>query len=146
MIEWSMWRGVVLAWTAATLVVAIPAAAQEPPDSVPPDARRTVLDLKYVVEHVGGRVQDLQVRETDLEVRIELAADVLFDFDRAEIDPRPRRRCSRQPGSSASGRPAPSGLRGTRTRKAATCTISGCPSSGRPRSGPGWRARDSCLA
>jgi outer membrane protein OmpA-like peptidoglycan-associated protein len=32
-------------------------------------------------------VQDLQVKETGAEIRIELAADVLFDFDKADIKP-----------------------------------------------------------
>jgi len=50
-------------------------------------AKRTVLDLVYRVEDLAGNVQDLQVKETDTEIRIELAADVLFDFDKAEIRP-----------------------------------------------------------
>jgi len=61
--------------------------AQEPPDGVPANARRTVLDLRYIVENIGGRVEDLRVRETPTEYRIELAADVLFDFDKADIKP-----------------------------------------------------------
>ena len=44
-----------------------------------------ILDLVFRVEGVGGQVQDLQVKETDTEVRIDLAADVLFDFDKADI-------------------------------------------------------------
>lgn len=47
-----------------------------------------VLDLVFRVEDIGGRVQELQVKESAVEVRIELAADVLFDFDKAEILPR----------------------------------------------------------
>jgi outer membrane protein OmpA-like peptidoglycan-associated protein len=47
-----------------------------------------VLDLVLRVEDVGGQVKDLQVKETDTEVRIELAADVLFDFDKADILPK----------------------------------------------------------
>src|SRR6266480_6499506 len=48
---------------------------------------RTVLDLKYTVQDLGGKVQDLQIKETDTEIRIELAADVLFDFDKADLRP-----------------------------------------------------------
>src|ERR1700730_14588380 len=56
------------------------------------DLKRTVLELKYPVldlresiEDLGAKVQDLAVKETDTEVQIELAADVLFDFDKAEL-------------------------------------------------------------
>ena len=44
-----------------------------------------VLDLIFKVEDMGGKVQDLQVKETATEIHIELAADVLFDFDKANI-------------------------------------------------------------
>lgn len=55
----------------------------------PPDQRRVkVLDLVFRVEDIGGRVQDIQIRESSTEVRIELAADVLFDFDKADILPK----------------------------------------------------------
>ncbi len=47
-----------------------------------------VLDLIFTVEDLGGRVQDLRIQETPAEVRIELAADVLFDFDKYDISPR----------------------------------------------------------
>jgi outer membrane protein OmpA-like peptidoglycan-associated protein len=36
---------------------------------------------------MGGKTEDLQVKETATEIRIELAADVLFDFDKATIKP-----------------------------------------------------------
>lgn len=49
-------------------------------------------DLVYSIQDVGGKPQDiagqtqnLQVRETATEIRIDLAADVLFDFDKATI-------------------------------------------------------------
>jgi outer membrane protein OmpA-like peptidoglycan-associated protein len=44
-------------------------------------------DLKFTVVDMGGKTQDLQVKETATEIRIELAADVLFDFDKATIKP-----------------------------------------------------------
>jgi outer membrane protein OmpA-like peptidoglycan-associated protein len=59
----------------------------DPPDSVPGDAKREVLDLRYVVEGTAAQVQDLKVRESDLEVQIELPADVLFDFDNDRLRP-----------------------------------------------------------
>ncbi|MGZ9214616.1 MAG: OmpA family protein [Candidatus Binatia bacterium] len=60
-------------------------AADEPPPVANPKIQ--ILDLIFKVESLAGRVQDLQVKETDLEIRIELAADVLFDFDKADIRP-----------------------------------------------------------
>jgi outer membrane protein OmpA-like peptidoglycan-associated protein len=47
-----------------------------------------VLDLIFNVANVGGTVQDLQVKELGNEVRIDLAADVLFDFDKSDILPK----------------------------------------------------------
>ena len=52
------------------------------------DLKFKILDLIFRVEDIGGRVQDLQVKESDTEIRIELAADVLFDFDKADILPK----------------------------------------------------------
>jgi outer membrane protein OmpA-like peptidoglycan-associated protein len=46
-----------------------------------------VIDLIFPVEDLGGNAQSLQVRETATETRIELPADILFDFDRADIRP-----------------------------------------------------------
>jgi outer membrane protein OmpA-like peptidoglycan-associated protein len=58
-------------------------------EAPPPDRRKTkVLDLIFRVEDIGGRVQDIRVKETATEVRIQLAADVLFDFDKADILPK----------------------------------------------------------
>lgn len=68
-----------------------PVFAQEPPDTVPANAKREVRDLTYVVQDLAGRVEDLRVKETDMEVRIELAADVLFDFDKASLRPEAER-------------------------------------------------------
>jgi len=58
-------------------------AAEEP--QPPSDLKMQVLDLIYKVEDIGGKVVDLQMKETDTEIRIELAADVLFDFDKADL-------------------------------------------------------------
>jgi outer membrane protein OmpA-like peptidoglycan-associated protein len=77
------------------LIWALPAAAQQPPDTVPQDLKRQILDLKFVIqdlggknETLGGKIESLQVKETATEIRIELAADVLFDFDKADILPK----------------------------------------------------------
>jgi outer membrane protein OmpA-like peptidoglycan-associated protein len=51
------------------------------------DEKSKILDLNFRVEDMGGKVQDLQVKETATEIHIELAADVLFDFDKANIKP-----------------------------------------------------------
>jgi outer membrane protein OmpA-like peptidoglycan-associated protein len=70
--------------------------AKEP---APESLKRVVLDLTYPVvdlkidasetggsgSALAGKVEALAVKETPTEVRIELAADVLFDFDKAEI-------------------------------------------------------------
>ena len=50
----------------------------------------TIRDLVYTVIDLGGKVQDLQVKQTETEVRIELAADVLFDFDQDTLKPAAR--------------------------------------------------------
>ena len=53
----------------------------------PDPTKNKILDLVFHVEDMGGKVQDLQVKETGEEIRIELAADVLFDFDKADLRP-----------------------------------------------------------
>jgi len=44
-------------------------------------------DLNYRVDDLGGKVENLQVKETTTEVRIDLSADVLFAFDKADLLP-----------------------------------------------------------
>jgi outer membrane protein OmpA-like peptidoglycan-associated protein len=44
-----------------------------------------IQDLVFKIDDLGGKVQSLQVRQTATETRIDLPADVLFDFDRADI-------------------------------------------------------------
>jgi len=85
------------------LVLCVPAAlgAQEykPEDPVPPGAQGRVLPISGEVRRivglssqVAGRVdplaaalKDLGAKTTDTEIRIEMSADVLFDFDKADI-------------------------------------------------------------
>ncbi|MFN2492738.1 MAG: OmpA family protein [Pyrinomonadaceae bacterium] len=53
----------------------------------PDSSKNRILDLVFRVDDLGGKIQDLQVKETGEEIRIELAADVLFDFDKADLRP-----------------------------------------------------------
>jgi outer membrane protein OmpA-like peptidoglycan-associated protein len=85
-----MTRDKLLATHAGALLLLLPiclAAAQEG-GKVLDQSPAKVLDLVFRVEDIGGKTQDLQVKESAAEVRIELAADVLFDFDKAEILPK----------------------------------------------------------
>jgi outer membrane protein OmpA-like peptidoglycan-associated protein len=56
---------------------------------VPPpiDLKFQIIELRFRVEDVKGAVQALAMKETKTEVKIELAGDVLFDFDKADIRP-----------------------------------------------------------
>jgi outer membrane protein OmpA-like peptidoglycan-associated protein len=56
-------------------------------DQVADPSKNKILDLVFRVDDLGGKVQDLKVKETGQEIRIELAADVLFDFDKADLRP-----------------------------------------------------------
>jgi outer membrane protein OmpA-like peptidoglycan-associated protein len=73
---------------------ALHAHAFDPDAPVPPGAKFQTSelkfraeDLKFRTEAVAGAVQALAVKETATEIRLELSADVLFDFDKAEIRP-----------------------------------------------------------
>jgi outer membrane protein OmpA-like peptidoglycan-associated protein len=57
-----------------------------------------VLDLVFRVEDLGGKVQDLEVKETPTEVRIDLSADVLFDFNKAVLLPKAQQTLSQAAG------------------------------------------------
>ncbi|MFY9529108.1 MAG: OmpA family protein [Candidatus Acidiferrales bacterium] len=63
-------------------------AQQNPGDSAQTEGKGKVLELVFRVEDMGGQVQSLEVKESATEVRIDLAADVLFDFDNADILPK----------------------------------------------------------
>lgn len=47
-------------------------------------------DLIFVVEDIGGKAKDLEVKESKTEIKIDLAADVLFDFDKSTLRPSAR--------------------------------------------------------
>jgi outer membrane protein OmpA-like peptidoglycan-associated protein len=62
---------------------------RQPVDNDPgPPYQFTIVDLVYRIESIGGVVQDLEVKETATEVRVDMAADVLFDFDKADLLPK----------------------------------------------------------
>jgi outer membrane protein OmpA-like peptidoglycan-associated protein len=50
----------------------------------------SVMQLVYVVADVGGKTKDLEVKESKTEIHIDLAADVLFDFDKSTLRPSAR--------------------------------------------------------
>jgi outer membrane protein OmpA-like peptidoglycan-associated protein len=68
-------------------------------DPIPPGAKGMiepihgkVVDIQGLSQGVGGKAQDLNAalhdlgaRTTDMEIRIELSSDVLFDFDKADL-------------------------------------------------------------
>ncbi len=67
--------------------VRVGAQAQLPPGKVA-NVETRVLDLVFRVDDMGGKVENLDVKETATEVRIDLAADVLFDYDKSDILPK----------------------------------------------------------
>jgi outer membrane protein OmpA-like peptidoglycan-associated protein len=81
--------GVQRCLAAAIAFAALGALAQEiRPASVLP-LEFKIVDLVFRVDDMGGgQIADLAVKETDTEVRVDLAADVLFDFDKADLLPK----------------------------------------------------------
>ncbi len=87
----------------ALLLAAPSARAQKygPDDPIPPGATAKVLPLtgkvlevKGLASGVAGKIgaldaalKDLGAKVTEMEIRIELSADVLFDFDKADLRP-----------------------------------------------------------
>lgn len=55
------------------------------PQINPVDLSFKTVDLIYKTENLKGAVIDLEVKETETEVKIELSGDVLFDFDKWDI-------------------------------------------------------------
>lgn len=51
------------------------------------DLAGAVRDLNSGVVDMSGNTESMQVKETASEIGIELAADVLFDFDKSNIKP-----------------------------------------------------------
>ncbi len=63
------------------------AGAAEAQSTAETGVQHTTRDLVFTVIDFGGKIQDLQVKQTETEVHIELAADVLFDFDKDTLKP-----------------------------------------------------------
>jgi len=74
----------VMRWWWLAVLYAVPAFAQAPEAS---DLIYSILDLKFVVIDMKGAPKSLETIETRTDTRINLAADVLFDFDKADIRP-----------------------------------------------------------
>ncbi len=81
-------------WVALVLVGSGPAFSQVDISGKVLDLIFATRDLVFRVEDMGGGVEelaesvsDLAVNESETEIRIELAADVLFDFDSADLRP-----------------------------------------------------------
>ena len=86
-------------WGAVSAVASVPAAAQDALGGqvldIVAETRDLVFasrDLLFEVEDLGGDIakleaaaSDLEIDENATEIRIELSADVLFDFDSAEL-------------------------------------------------------------
>jgi len=88
------------ALAAVILLPAVTAAEEDSADAAlklevaPIDLEYTVIDLAYPVEDVAGEtgavageVEALAIEETELEVKIELSGDILFEFDKAILLP-----------------------------------------------------------
>ena len=83
------------------LAAASPVLAALEVGSLPLDLKYEVLDLVSTVQNLGsatsdldkssravdGEVRGMEVKETDLEVKINLSGDILFDFDKADLRP-----------------------------------------------------------
>jgi outer membrane protein OmpA-like peptidoglycan-associated protein len=82
-----MRRASVVALGALAGTLALAQAPDESMAPVPANAKRTILDLNYRIQDLKPRTVDYQVKETDLEILIELPADVLFDFDKDTLRP-----------------------------------------------------------
>lgn len=61
--------------------------ASPSPSTTEESYRFKILDIIYRSENIAGKVEDFAVRESDVDIRLELNADVLFEFDRAELLP-----------------------------------------------------------
>jgi outer membrane protein OmpA-like peptidoglycan-associated protein len=71
------------------VLAATGAYARDPVDNDPgPPYQFTIVDLVFRVESIAGAVEDLEIKETPTEVRVDMAADVLFDFDKADLLPK----------------------------------------------------------
>ena len=69
------------------VLAASPLVAQEFPGDPGPPYVFHVADIVLHVEDLGGKVEAMTVNETPTELHVDLAADVLFEFDKADLLP-----------------------------------------------------------
>jgi outer membrane protein OmpA-like peptidoglycan-associated protein len=81
----SHWPRVLFGFASA-LAICVPAQADDSAASIR-GLQFSTIGLDFKVDNLGAKVQSLEVKETSAEVHIELAADVLFDFDKATLLP-----------------------------------------------------------
>ena len=87
-----------LAALALVAASGVPAAAQQAISGHSGNLANTVTnlvwpaptDLVFKVDDLAGKTKDLEVKETKTEIHIDLAADVLFDFDKSTLRPTAR--------------------------------------------------------
>ncbi len=103
------------------------ASAQE--QGLPPGAKSMVLILVFRVEDFGAKTEDFKVTETDVEVHIELAVDVLFEFDKATLQPKAEGTSQKRRRSFVTGRRRSLASKVTRTAREMMPTTSGCRSA-----------------
>jgi hypothetical protein len=126
---------IVLAWAGAAHAQANPAFTRDLVFKTQ-DLVFSVQPVAGAAQSVQGQTQTLQVKETPTETRIELAADVLFDFDKAVLLPKAQdtlSACSSRRRGGA-GRCA---SKATPTPRAATPTIRSSPTAAPYRSSNG---------
>ena len=70
------------------LAIALPLFAQQESGKVLDLAPFKIVDLDFHQQDVAYNIQDLAIKETNTEVQIDLNADVLFDFDKADVLPK----------------------------------------------------------
>jgi len=80
--------------TLLLIVAASVAAAERAPNAADTQAaahealgRAKILDIVGMTRGIAGVLKDLNAKVTDREIRIELSADVLFDFDKHDLRP-----------------------------------------------------------
>lgn len=84
-----MARGVlgVLAWAVAFTGVASAQQEGGPDAPLPADVVRPIHVIEASVQPIEAPPSTLRVTETATETRVDMASDILFDFDRAELRP-----------------------------------------------------------
>ena len=82
-------RSLPIAWALLVVLAASPSVAQQGEPAHEPgkvlDVEAKVLDIVGVARGIDAVLKDLGAKVTAQEIRIELSADVLFDFDHAEL-------------------------------------------------------------